>query len=72
LEEERHYLSDGALWGCGVNCGFKAMEKSWPRHKGQMGREYCPWCGQEGKNLVGLMPLGKENELMWVWDEEEL
>lgn len=65
-EEQHHFV---CLWGCGNNCGFKALEESFPKKPGRWGQYYCPWCGQEGKNLVTIMPLGSEDELLVVWEE---
>ena len=69
---KKAYLTDGAIWGCGVNCGFKAFDKSFPT-KEDNGNwiHYCPRCGQDGRNLVELMPLGYAKSILAVWDEVE-
>jgi len=68
MKEERWYFK--VLWGCGNNCGFKAFDESFPKKPGRWGWYYCPWCDQQGRNLVSILPCGREEEkVLAVWDE---
>ena len=62
-----HYLSEKAIWGCGVKCGFRAFDGGWP----EVEPTRCPDCGFVGRIVEGIMDTDRPG-VLYVWQEERV